>query len=207
MFGLIPKEEQFFDILENAAQNAVHSTAEFNTLMKNWNLESPSFQKIRDIETEGDMLTHEIIDKLNRTFVTPIDREDIHRLAGEIDDVCDILQALSDRMQLYDLGQTIPETLLKMSELLEKGGHLMGQAVKEIPHFRRQSRIHDQCIEIKRIENEADDLLKHALADLFKRNEPLYVMKWKEIYESIENAHDKLSGIANTLEGIIVKNA
>ncbi len=209
MFGrLIPKEEQFFDILIKAADNAYKSTVAFKSLMHEYHDQSDGFQKIRDIETEGDLLTHEIIDKLNRTFVTPIDREDIHELAGEIDDVCDILQALSDRMQLYDLGRVIPKIMLEMADLLEVSGKTMEAAVTEIHNFKRNSRVHDHCIEIKRIENEADDLLKNALAGLFKNNpNPMDVIKWKEIYETIEMAHDKMSGIANTLEGIIVKNA
>lgn len=204
---LIPREEQFFKLLESGATNAVKAATTFKELMHNWDESSELFKKIRDIETEGDLLTHEIIDKLNRTFVTPIDREDIHELAGQIDDVCDIIQALSDRMQLYDLGKTIPDIMLKMTDLFEDGAKLMEEAVKEFHNFRRNSRVHDHCIEIKGIENETDDLLKHALADLFKRNDPMSVFKWKEIFESIERAHDKLAEIANTLEGVIVKNA
>jgi predicted phosphate transport protein (TIGR00153 family) len=204
---LMPKEEQFFDLLDKGASNAVKSAVVFNELMHNWNKSSPHFQKIRDIESEGDLLTHEVIDRLNRTFITPIDREDIHRLAGQIDDVCDILQALSDRMQLYDLEAPIPDTMLKMSVLLEASAKVTEAAVKEFHNFTRSTRVHDHCIEIKHMENEADDLLKHALAGLFQTKDALYVIKWKEIYESIERAHDKLSEIANTIEGIIVKNA
>lgn len=205
--AFIPKEEKFFDLLENAAVNAHKATEAFKTLMHGWHQDSEFFKKVRDIETEGDLLTHEIIDKLNRTFVTPIDREDIHNLAGQIDDVCDILQALSDRMQLYDLEKKMPETMLKMADLLEESADSMEAAVKEFHNFRRNSRVRDHCIQIKRIENEADDLLKHALAALFKSTDTMSVIKWKEIYETIEDAHDKVSHIANTLEGIIVKNA
>lgn len=207
MLSIIPKEEHFFDLLKHGATNANRAIVAFNELMHHWSQNSEQFQAIRDIETEGDLATHEIIDKLNRTFITPIDREDIHRLAGEIDDVCDILQALSDRMQLYQLGDSIPDIMLKMSDGLVKSGQLMEQAVTDIRNFRKESRIRDHCIAIKHIENEADDHLKHALAALFQGKDTLYVIKWKEIYETIENAHDKLSGIANTLEGIIVKNA
>ena len=205
--SFIPKEEQFFSLLENAAVNARKSTAAFKELMHNYRESSDVFKLIRDIESEGDLLTHEIIDKLNRTFVTPIDREDIHNLAGQIDDVCDILQALSDRMQLYNLGEKMPETMIKMADLLEESAIDMEAAVKEFHNFRRNRRVHDHCIQIKRIENEADELLKHALAALFKSTDPMNVIKWKEIYETIEDAHDKCSHIANTLEGIIVKNA
>ncbi len=205
--SFIPREEQFFDLLENAAVNAHKAATTFKLLMHEWNEKSDLFEKIRSIESEGDMLTHEIIDKLNRTFVTPLDREDIHNLAGQIDDVCDILQALSDRMQLYDLGTKMPETMVKMADLLEDSAQSMEMAVKEFHNFRRTSRVHDHCIQIKGIENAADDLLKHALAALFKSSDTMMVIKWKEIYETIEDAHDKMSHIANTLEGIIVKNA
>jgi len=208
MFGMIPKEEQFFSLLENAASNAHKITVEFDSLMREWSVTSPRFQTIRDIETEGDMLTHEIIDKLNRTFVTPIDREDIHELAGRIDDECDIIQALTDRMQLYELGTKIPDKVIQMAGLLVESANSMKAAVKEIQNFRRSSRVNDHCIEIKRIENETDDILKHALAELFKtKHDALYVIKWKEIFEAVEYAHDKLAEIANTLDGIIVKNA
>ncbi|MCB4757209.1 MAG: DUF47 family protein [Elusimicrobia bacterium] len=209
MFGrFIPKEEKFFDILTQAARNAYQAVSAFQELIHHWSDKSDKFQKIRDIESEGDLLTHEVIDKLNRTFVTPIDREDIHELAGEIDDVCDILQALSDRMQLYDLGKEMPQFMVNMVDLLEKSGKDMNAAVEAIPYFKRNSRVRDLCIEIRRVENEADDLLKNALADLFRdKKDALYVIKWKEIYEAVEYAHDKLAGIANTLEGILVKNA
>jgi predicted phosphate transport protein (TIGR00153 family) len=207
-FGLIPKEEQFFDLLQNAATNAVKATHEFRLLVEQWNQSSPHFKGVRDIESEGDLITHEVIDKLNRTFITPIDREDIHRLAGEIDDVCDILQALSDRMELYELESTT-ETLRRMAVLLEESGSHMEAAIKQIRNFRKTSRASDHCIEIKRVENEADELLKHALAEMFRvhKADPLYVIKWKEIYETIEFAHDKMAHIANTVEGILVKNA
>jgi len=204
---LIPREEQFFQLLDNAAVNAAKATTEFKNLIHDWNPTSPRFKAIRQLETEGDMITHEVIDKLNRTFITPIDREDIHRLAGEIDDVCDILQALTDRMELYDLD-AMPETLMKMATLLEESGQNMAASIREFPHFRKNSRVADHCIEIKRIENEADELLKHALADMFRtKRDPVHVIKWKEIYETIEFAHDKMSHIANTVEGILVKNA
>jgi uncharacterized protein len=203
---LIPKEEKFFELLGTAAANALKSTTEFKLLIQEWNQQSPRFKAIRKIEDEGDLITHEVIDMLNRTFITPIDREDIHRLAGEIDDVCDILQALADRMELYDLD-VMPGTLTKMAVLLEESAEHMANAITEFPHFRKNSRVNDHCIEIKRIENEADELLKHALAELFRHKDPIHVIKWKEIYETIEFAHDKMSHIANTVEGILVKNA
>lgn len=204
---LIPKEEKFFELLQNAADNALKATGEFRLLINEWSPTSQRFKNVRQIETEGDMITHEVIDRLNRTFITPIDREDIHRLAGEIDDVCDILQALTDRMQLYDLDST-PDTLKKMANLLEDSARNMAGAIRDMASFRKNSRVTDYCIEIKRIENEADELLKHALADMFRSGkDALWVLKWKEVYEMTEYAHDKVAHIANTVEGILVKNA
>jgi predicted phosphate transport protein (TIGR00153 family) len=204
---LMPQEQQFFEMLDRAAANAVKATSAFKELIHNWSATSEKFERIREIESEGDLLTHEVIDRLNRTFITPIDREDIHRLAGQIDDICDIIQAMSDRMQLYHLSAPMPETMVKMTDLLETSAEVTEAAVKEFHNFKGTSRVHDLCIKIKHIENEADDLLKHALAGLFQTNDVMQVIKWKEIYESVERAHDKLSEIANTIEGVIVKNA
>lgn len=204
---LIPKEEKFFELLQNAADNALKATAEFHLLINEWDPASPRFKNVRTIETEGDMITHEVMDRLNRSFITPIDREDIHRLAGEIDDVCDILQALTDRMQLYDLDK-MPDTLKKMATLLEESARNMASAIRDMASFRKNSRVADHCIEIKRIENDADELLKYALADMFRSGkDALWVLKWKEVYEMTEYAHDKVAHIANTVEGILVKNA
>jgi uncharacterized protein Yka (UPF0111/DUF47 family) len=110
-------------------------------------------------------------------------------------------------MQLYGLESKMPETMIKMTDLLEASARVTESAVKEFHNFTRTSRVHDRCIEIKHMENEADDLLKHALAGLFQTKDSLVVIKWKEIYETVERAHDKLSEIANTIEGILVKNA
>lgn len=206
-FSLIPKDEKFFDLLEEAADNAQKASAVFLHLVSNWSSNSPDFKTIRDLEHEGDRMTHEVIDKLNRTFITPIDREDILALASEIDDVVDIIQATTDRMEIFRITTTTPH-LVKMVEVVVKATEVAGKAVKSLRDLSHSRRTLDFCIETNRLENEGDALLKEALIELFSApKDVLEVMKWKEIYEAAEFATDKCEDIANVIEGIVVKNA
>src|SRR5688572_3280139 len=128
-FTLIPKEEKFFDILEEAADNVIKGAVAFRELIADWSPSSPKIKLIRDLEHEGDRMTHELIDKLNRTFITPLDREDIHSLATELDDVIDIVQATMERMLLFRITATTPE-LQRMTDVLVKGTEVISKAVK-----------------------------------------------------------------------------
>lgn len=206
-FSLIPKDEKFFDLLEEAADNTNKAAMVFRRLVESWSLTSPEIQNIRDLEHEGDRMTHELIDKLNRTFITPIDREDILALASEIDDVVDIIQATTDRMQIYRISGPIPY-LPKMVDVVVKSTEAIGKAVKSLRNLSHSRRTLDFCIEANRLENEGDALLKEALTELFANpKDVLEVMKFKEIYEATEFATDKCEDIANVIEGIVVKNA
>lgn len=206
-FSLIPKDEKFFDLLEEAVDNALKAAISFRSLVQNWSATSPEIQRITDLEHEGDRMTHEVIDKLNRTFITPLDREDILALASEIDDVVDILQATTDRMQLYRIDKTNPH-LIKMADVVVRSTEVIGKAVKSLRDLSHSRRTLDFCIEANRLENEGDALLKEALTELFSdHKEVLEIMKWKEIYEATEYATDKCEDIANVIEGIVVKNA
>ena len=206
-FTLIPKEEKFFDILDEAAENVHRASVAFLDLVAHWSPTSAQIEYIRDLEHEGDRMTHEIIDRLNRTFITPIDREDIHSLATEIDDVIDIIQATMDRMQLYRIDKSSP-ILVQMVEVLTKASEAIVKAVKSLRDLKHSRRTLDFCIEINRLENEGDAILKSALGDLFSdQKDVLEIIKWKEIYEAAEYATDKCEDIANVIEGIVVKNA
>jgi len=206
-FTLIPREEKFFDILEEAAENVQKGTVAFLDLVSHWSPTSDKIKYIRDLEHEGDRMTHEIIDRLNRTFITPIDREDIHTLATEIDDVIDIIQSTMDRMQLYRIDKCSP-ILVQMVEVLTRASEAIVKAVKSLRDLKHSRRTLDFCIEINRLENEGDAILKTALGDLFSdHKDVLEIIKWKEIYEAAEYATDKCEDIANVIEGIVVKNA
>jgi uncharacterized protein len=206
-FSFIPKDEKFFDLLEESSDNMVKAAQAFRELVNQWSPTSPQFQLIRDLEHEGDRMTHEMMDKLNRTFITPLDREDILALASEIDDVVDVIQATTDRMQLFRI-QTSSVHLVKMADVIVNATIVAGKAVKSLRDMKHTRRTLDFCIEANRLENEGDALLKEALGELFTNpKDVLEVIKWKEIYEATEFATDKCEDIANVIEGIIVKNA
>lgn len=206
-FSLIPKEEKFFDIFEEASDNMIKAALAFRELVSNWSPQSPQIKIIRDLEHAGDRMTHELIDKLNRSFITPLDREDIHALATELDDVVDIIQSTMDRMILFRIQATTPE-LLKMVDVLVQGTEVIGKAIKSLRDMSHTRRTLDFCIEANRLENEGDACLQEALEKLFTDpKDVLEVIKWKEIYEAAEFATDKCEDIANVIEGIVVKNA
>jgi predicted phosphate transport protein (TIGR00153 family) len=208
MFSLIPKEQKFFEMFSRGAKNAVETARTYRELVQNYRLDHPNFQKIRDLEHEGDIITHEVLDSLNRTFITPFDREDIHGLTSDIDNIVDAIQAVSDRMQMYHIDREDPY-IVKLADILEKAVVEVEKAVRELSDFKRARRVLDFCIEINRLENEGDSALTEAIRNLFKSGtaNPLDVIKWKEVYEITEGAIDRCEDVANTIEGIVVKNA
>ncbi len=204
-FSLVPRDEHFFDLLDEHAQRMVQSAKTFQEMISQWSLQHPSIQKIKDLEREGDMTTHEILHRLNRTFVTPIDREDIHLLAKQLDDVLDIILKLTSRLQLFSIERVSPE-LLNLSEMLVTSTEVVTKAISSIRYLDRPQRIIDYCIEINQIEEIADHASDAAIMHLFNdRKETLEVLKWKEIYDTIEMAIDTCEDIANTIQGIVVK--
>lgn len=206
-FSLIPKEQKFFDMFDRAAKNAVATAGVYKELVNNYRLDHPNIQKIRDLEHEGDIITHEVMDSLNRTFITPFDREDIHALASDLDNIVDAIQAVSDRMQMYHIDCQDPH-IGKLADILLKATYEVEKAVREMADFKNARRVMDHCIEINRLENEGDAALKEAIENLFKGTpHPLHVIKWKEVYEITEAAIDRCEDVANTIEGIVVKNA
>jgi predicted phosphate transport protein (TIGR00153 family) len=205
-FSLIPREEKFYDLFEQQATGIREAAHVFLELVQDWNPKHPGIARLRDLEHECDITTHEIMDKLNRTFVTPIDREDIHSLAKVLDDVVDIIQAISERMLLFNIDKTT-EDLLELAKTLEEAVSNVSKAVTAIRELNRPRRILDYCIEINRLENRGDRTSERAIGALFQNNQdPLEVLKWKEIYDSTEAAIDKCEDIANIIEGIVVKH-
>jgi len=206
-FNLIPKEEKFFELFDQQAAHNVEAARVFQELVKNWAAESPLQRKLQDIEHEADITTHEIYDKLNRTFITPFDREDIHALGSELDDVVDIVQSVASRMQLFHV-ERVNEDLAVMAEIFLNATENVRKAVLELKKSEKTRRIEDYCIEVNRLENAGDRALEQALSRLFNgKPDPLEVIKWKEIYEGLEAAIDKCEDVAETIQGILVKNA
>lgn len=205
-FNLLPKEENFFDLFELQADRIAQCGKVFHELCSNWQLNSPLVDKLRDIEHEADMTTHEIIDKLNRTFITPFDREDIHQLASETDEVIDLIQGTSSRMNRYQLSHASSE-LAHLAEVLSQSADTVRKAILGLRDVRKPQRILDYCIEINRHENAGDQVMDMAMEKLFAdEKDPIQVIKWKEIYEMTEGAIDMCEDVANTIESIVVKN-
>lgn len=201
---LFPKEEEFFEMFIRASKNIVDCALILKDLMDNYTDVTNKAHKINEREHEGDTITHEIIKRLNKSFVTPIDREDIYALTSAMDDVLDLIDAAADRMVLYKVENTTPEArqlaniLVQMTQEIEK-------AVTNLP---KMDGISEHCVEVNRLENLADQVTKSAIAALFNGDQdPITIMKWKEIYETLETATDKGEDVVNVLEAVVLKNA
>ncbi|MBI3296934.1 MAG: DUF47 domain-containing protein [Elusimicrobia bacterium] len=203
----MPREDKFFDLFEVQAANNVTAAKLFFDMVQSWSLEPERFRRLQEIEHESDITTHEVYDKLNRSFITPFDREDIHELASELDDVVDLVQSIATRMQLFHIEKTTPE-LVALSETLWNATEAVLKAVTGLRDPGKTRRVLDYCIEINRLENAGDRLLENAIGKLFHGTpDALQVIKWKEIYEGIEIAIDKCEDVANIIESILVKQA
>jgi uncharacterized protein len=203
---LIPKEEKFFDMFKEQADHVVLAGKALVKILENYDLETIDSKaaEIRTNEHEGDVLTHNIIRKLNQTFVTPFDREDIYSLTTRLDDVLDLIEGTVNRLKMYRIKQVTPE-LITIAKIVLLSSEEIAHAIGKMNNI---SRIADHCIEINRLENEADLVTRQIIAHLFENTkDPLEIMKWKEIYEYVELATDKCEDIANILEGIMLKNS
>jgi|CXWL01.1.fsa_nt_gi predicted phosphate transport protein (TIGR00153 family) len=206
-FSLIPKEEKFFELFEAQAAHNAAAAKVFREMATKWSRDTAAFDRLRDIEHEADMTCHEIYDKLNRTFVTPFDREDIRDLASELDTVVDLIESVAQRMYLYQIDHSTDD-LVRLTDILWQCTETVRKAIAELQTPAKSRRVMDYCIEVNRLENAGDQALGAAIGKLFTgKPDPLEVMKWKEIYETVEEAIDKCEDIAHTLETILVKQA
>src|SRR3954454_19935677 len=199
-----PKEREFFDLFEEAARNAVHAAELLEHLLEQWpDGGAETVAKIVDCEHEGDRITHDIIQRINQSFVTPFDREDILALASGLDDVVDFIEEVADFLSLYRIEAPMEQAQRMASVLLEST-----RAVNAaIPRLRSLRDIHQYTVEVNRLENEGDRILREAVASLFERGiDPMMVIRWKDIFERLEDAIDSTETAVNILAGIIIKN-
>ena len=206
MFGLIPKEEKFFVLFKEMTANIVEGAQLLKDMMDNYDQDPAVFQrKIKDVEHKGDAQTHEIIKKLNKSFVTPLDREDIYALSAALDDILDLIDASAQRFIMYNVEKPTPEAK-ELAFLILQGARAVGKAVSHLGGKFEQ--IYDHCVEVNAIENEADRVCREAISRLFdEEKDPIQLIKWKDIYETLERATDKCEDAANILESVVVKNA
>jgi len=207
MFRLIPQEMVFFDLFEKAAANSHEGAKELQQLLARFDSLPERAKRIKDIEHTGDELTHEVIERLNTTFITPLEREDIHEIACRLDDVIDLIDTAVSRIVLYKIKEPI-EDARKLADCLV---HATGIIVEMMPHLRKvkdADLVRKKCREVHTQENLGDQIEHHALASLFDGgHDPLYVMKWKNIIEELEQSTDRCEDVANAIEGIVIKNA
>ncbi|MBL8625523.1 MAG: DUF47 domain-containing protein [Myxococcales bacterium] len=208
MFGrFLPKETSFFDFFEQHAALTVEGTKEFLSLVTTGaNIETKA-KRVSDIEHETDVITHRCVEALHKTFITPIDRDNIHRLITRMDDVMDFVEAAAERIALYEL--TVMTTDVRdLADVLVRAAQQVELATKGLRNLKDPQSILKQCIDINRLENESDQILRRAVAKLFKEEkDPIMVIKWKEVYENLENAADRCEDVANIIEGVILEHS
>jgi predicted phosphate transport protein (TIGR00153 family) len=203
-FSLVPKDREFFNLFDEAGTNILHAAELLSRLMKSWPEAGGLGREILICEQEGDRITHDIIHRLNTTSVTPIDREDIFALASVLDDVVDYTEEAADFMGLYNIEAPM-EQALQLTAVLEDSCRNISQALSRL---RGLPDLNHYFVEVNRLENEGDRITREALASLFRNGiDPMVVIRWKDIFERLEQAIDACETAANILEGIIVKHA
>ena len=206
MLRLIPKEIQFFELFERSAKLLLDGSKVLVEIVNDFQELPTKAQRLERLEHDADQVTHEIMAKLNRTFITPLDREDIHGLATALDDVMDFIEAVTEHLVLYKVKQSTPKFQALAQVVLKQ----VEEINKMIPRLRdlKHADILQHCIEVNRLENEADRILREAVGELFDRGgDPLEVMKWRDLYNMLETATDKCEDVAVAIEGIFLKNA
>lgn len=203
MFRLLPREERFFDLYEEQGRNIAESARRLHELVFDFSDAPAKAAAIKELEHGGDVLTHDLVRKINTTFVTPFDREDVYALATRLDDVLDLIEAAADRLVLYRIkeptsgARALAEVIVKTADATQAA----------VGCLRTSSKFyHKHCVEVNRLENEADRLLKELIAGLFADiADPIEIIKWKEIYETLEEVTDRCEDVVNVIEGIMLK--
>jgi uncharacterized protein len=202
--SLVPKERIFFDLFTESGQNTLRTAKLLRDMLAQWPEDSGLARDILKAEQEGDRVTHDIVHRLNQTFVTPIDREDIYALATQLDDIVDYIEETADFLGLYKIEAPMQQAQ-QLAEVLVKGCEQLYEALK---HLRGFKDLEHYWIEIHRLENDGDRIYRDALAALFSDGiDPMVVIRWKDIFAVLERAIDSTETAAHILEGIVIKNS
>ncbi len=205
-FPFMPREEKFFELFEKSAQNMVKAAQVLKELVDTWENVTERVNEISELEHNGDTITHQIIEQLNLTFVTPFDREDIASLAHSLDDVTDFIHHAADAMFLYKVDRP-DQTAKKLANTIVQATTEIGKAIPQLRHRAQLKKVLERCVEMNRLENVADEIYRSALAELFTNTTDIAdVIKWREIYEHMESATDRCEDVANVLEGVALKH-
>lgn len=201
---VVSSDATFFDLFESMAEKVKQGADELLDLLANYDDLDRKAGRVLDTEHEGDEITHEIIRRLNTTFVTPFDREDIHVLASSLDDVLDHIEAAAEQLQLYRIDAPLPQMVSQATTLAQAAA----KTAEAMPRLRKMKDLEDYWVEINRLENEGDRSYRRTIAQLFSGNyKAMDVLKFKEIIEEIEQGLDRLEDVANTIESISLKHS
>lgn len=204
-FSLIPREAKFYDFFEQDVANLVTAAKELMDLFENYDDVETKVSRFIDLEHQGDVITHQIMGQLHRTFVTPLDREDIALLANSLDDIMDFIEGAARTAVLYRIARPT-ERARELAAIIFKVTAELNKAILCLRHRNKFKQILEHCVEVNRLENEADNVHHAALAELFDNATDIVdIIKWREIYEQLESATDRGEDVANALEGIVVK--
>ena len=201
---LTPHKREFYDLYTRASANAVEIARLLVQLLDRFPDESGELARlIKDREHEGDRLTHDVVDLLNRTFVTPFDRDDMYRLAAALDDICDHVDEAADELGLYGVKR-IPEEAKRQADVILRAAIKLDEAIQRLEGFKDSKK---ELIELRALEDEGDRLVRDAIAGLFRSGQdPISIIRWKGIHEQLEEAVDACENVADVLEAILVKN-
>ena len=205
-FRLIPKDESFYDQFERQAEILLQAAGVLVEVTRQFEALGEKAKQLERLEHDGDQVTHDIMARLNRTFITPLDREDIHQLASALDDVLDLMEATTEQFILYKITTVSPQEK-QLAEVIQQQAEEIYKVIPKLRHL-RDEQVMEHCIAINRLEKGGDRLLRDAMGALFEgAPDPLLVIKWRDLYTLLESATDKCEDVANVVEGIVLKNA
>jgi uncharacterized protein Yka (UPF0111/DUF47 family) len=203
---LLPRERRFFDLFDRHAALTVEAARELRALVSTGADIGPRAKRIEDLEHAADAITHECVEALHQAFITPINREDIHRLISRLDDVIDLVQVAAGRICLYELADMTPG-VKELADVLVRSAEEVALVVRDLRDLRRAPAVRERCVDVNRLENEADTILLAALARLFRTEKnPVAIIQWKEVYEIMETATDRCEDVANIVEGVLLEH-
>ncbi len=205
-FNLLPKEYEFFDMFDKLAVECIAASKQFSANVDSESFNAESLQKIKDIEHAADSITFEIFEKLNKTFITPLDREDIFSLAHEFDSIIDLILKISNMMKIYNIDK-VNKTFIDVVKLIDDSIFSLSEAVKGLRNLKDSKDIMKHCVEVNHLESLGDQLRNEAIAELFTYHDAIYIMKWKDIFQTSEKILDQCDDVAKIIGSLIVKQA
>ena len=203
---LIPREEKFFDLFEELAAKIEEGVKFFLEMVQKYEYSDENIARLKQIEHEADIITHTTYEKMHKTFLTPLDREDIYALVNKMDSVIDMIEAAAMRLNLYKVKET-SEAIIELAKILDKSVNKIKIIVHGMRDMKNARCILDACVEINTLENDGDVVLRMTIARLFDEEKDVFeLIKWKEIYERLEEAIDVCEDVSNIAEGIVLKH-